>query len=98
MMSKSLACWSHGQHDVLDTASIRCISWRYRAAIVYNPRGAAISMDASLKANIYSDVLRKIVAGHFAAGDHLGEEELALTYHVSRTPIREILFLLQKDG
>jgi DNA-binding GntR family transcriptional regulator len=28
----------------------------------------------------------------------LAEEELALTYHVSRTPIREVLFSLQKDG
>lgn len=47
---------------------------------------------------LYADILDKIVQGQFPAGYHLVEENLARAYHVSRTPIREVLVLLQKDG
>lgn len=47
---------------------------------------------------LYADILDKIVQGQFPAGHHLVEENLARAYHVSRTPIREVLVLLQKDG
>jgi len=43
-------------------------------------------------------ILAKIVSGELAPGQRLREEELAQTYKVSRTPIREILIALEKDG
>ena len=36
--------------------------------------------------------------GEFAPGSRLVEEELARVYNVSRTPIREVLFALERDG
>ena len=56
------------------------------------------SDDDHLKARIYTDILRRIVTGRLAPGQRLVEEELARTYKVSRTPIREILFVLTRDG
>ncbi len=50
------------------------------------------------KATIYADILAKIMRGEFQPGQRLVEEELARTYEVSRTPIREILFALEKGG
>jgi DNA-binding GntR family transcriptional regulator len=38
------------------------------------------------------------MSGTFPPGRRLVEEELAETYHVSRTPIREVLVALEKDG
>jgi DNA-binding GntR family transcriptional regulator len=46
----------------------------------------------------YTAILAKIVSGELAPGQRLREEELAQTYKVSRTPIREILIALEKDG
>jgi DNA-binding GntR family transcriptional regulator len=51
-----------------------------------------------IKAQIYSGILRKIMNGEFQPGSRLIEEELAQSYHVSRTPVREVLFALEKDG
>jgi len=51
-----------------------------------------------LKARIYADFLRRIVTGKLAPGQRLVEEKLARMYNVSRTPIREILFVLTRDG
>jgi DNA-binding GntR family transcriptional regulator len=51
-----------------------------------------------LKSNIYADILGKIMSGAFPPGRRLVEEELAAPYRVSRTPIREVLFALEKDG
>jgi len=50
------------------------------------------------KAGIYTDILRRIVTGKLAPGQRLIEEDLARAYRVSRTPIREILFVLTRDG
>lgn len=50
------------------------------------------------KAAIYADILAKIMRGEFLPGQRLVEEELARTYEVSRTPIREILFALERGG
>lgn len=47
---------------------------------------------------LYSTILSKIMSGEFQPGQRLVEEELARTYHVSRTPIREALLALAKDG
>ncbi len=50
------------------------------------------------KSRIYADILARIVGGEFLPGERLIEEDLARVYRVSRTPIREILFILEKDG
>jgi DNA-binding GntR family transcriptional regulator len=47
---------------------------------------------------LYAAIVEKIISGEFAAGQRLVEEELARVYNVSRTPIREVLFALEKDG
>lgn len=50
------------------------------------------------KARIYGDIVSKIVTAELGAGQRLKEQDLARTYKVSRTPIREILIALEKDG
>ncbi len=50
------------------------------------------------KARIYGEIVSKIVTGELNAGHRLKEQDLAQTYKVSRTPIREILIALEKDG
>jgi DNA-binding GntR family transcriptional regulator len=47
---------------------------------------------------MYADIVEKIIHGEFPPGRQLGEEELARTYNVSRTPVREILIKLERDG
>lgn len=47
---------------------------------------------------LYRAILNRILTGELAPGQRLVEEELARTHAVSRTPVREILFALQKDG
>jgi DNA-binding GntR family transcriptional regulator len=49
-------------------------------------------------ARIYGDIVSKIVTAELGAGQRLKEQDLARTYKVSRTPIREILIALEKDG
>ncbi len=50
------------------------------------------------KPSLYGSILEKIVTGQYPPGYHLAEKDLALTHHVSRTPVREVLLLLQRDG
>jgi len=52
----------------------------------------------AVNSRIYSDILGMIVSGEFSPGQRLIEEELAAAFLVSRTPIREILFALERDG
>jgi DNA-binding GntR family transcriptional regulator len=47
---------------------------------------------------VYQTVKGKIVAGELHAGQFLGEESLATCVGVSRTPVREALALLERDG
>jgi len=51
-----------------------------------------------LAPGIYADILHKIVSGKIPPGQRLREERLGHAYHVSRTPIREALFALERDG
>ena len=53
---------------------------------------------AQPRLDLYSAILSKIMSGEFPAGQRLVEEDLARTYHVSRTPVREALVALVKDG
>jgi DNA-binding GntR family transcriptional regulator len=56
------------------------------------------SHDEALHSFLYRALLEKIISGEFAPGQRLVEEDLARTYGVSRTPIREVLLSLVKDG
>jgi DNA-binding GntR family transcriptional regulator len=56
------------------------------------------SRDEALHSFLYRALLEKIINGEFAPGQRLIEEELARAYGVSRTPIREVLLSLVKDG
>jgi len=52
----------------------------------------------AIKEDIYLGILRMIMTNELRHGQRVIEEALAKTYHVSRTPIREALFSLEKDG
>lgn len=47
---------------------------------------------------LYAAILGKIINGELPPGKRLIEEDLARTYRVSRTPIREVLVALHRDG
>jgi DNA-binding GntR family transcriptional regulator len=47
---------------------------------------------------IYSEIVRQIAAGQLSPGQRLVEKKLALLFDTSRTPIREVLFKLERDG
>ena len=47
---------------------------------------------------LYGALLEKIISGDLGPGRRLVEEELARTFGVSRTPIREVLLAFEKDG
>lgn len=48
--------------------------------------------------SIYIDILNKIITAQLPPGTRLIEMELAKAYKVSRTPIRETILMLEKDG
>jgi DNA-binding GntR family transcriptional regulator len=49
------------------------------------------------KSRIYADVLKRILRGDLRPGERLVETQLADQYSVSRTIIREVLFMLTRD-
>jgi DNA-binding GntR family transcriptional regulator len=51
-----------------------------------------------LKARLYADIVRNIVDGEYVPGCRLIEGDLAKAFKTSRTPVREVLFALEKDG
>jgi DNA-binding GntR family transcriptional regulator len=51
-----------------------------------------------LQSQIYASILGKIMNGEYPPGQRLVEEEMAEIYKVSRTPIREVLQALARDG
>jgi DNA-binding GntR family transcriptional regulator len=56
------------------------------------------TIENHINSKIYAEILARIISGEFRPGQRLIEEELAAAYDVSRTPIREILFALERDG
>jgi DNA-binding GntR family transcriptional regulator len=52
----------------------------------------------SLVTTIASEVGAEIIEGHRAPGDDLNSVDLARRYRTSRTPVREALMLLEKEG
>jgi DNA-binding GntR family transcriptional regulator len=55
-------------------------------------------VQADVQSRLYGAIVERIISGKLAAGERLVEESLAKTYRVSRTPVREVLFALEKDG
>lgn len=51
-----------------------------------------------LKDAIYTDLRDKLIRCEYKPGTELNELQLTRTYNVSRTPIREAVSLLEKDG
>lgn len=51
-----------------------------------------------LKKNIYEDLRYRIITNELGAGQQLYEKELMQEYQVGRTPLREILQELQRNG
>lgn len=52
----------------------------------------------SFKAQVYERIKEGIITGEYPQGELLGERKLAEELGISRTPIREALQLLNKDG
>jgi len=52
----------------------------------------------SLVSNIACEIAAEIIEGLRQPGDDLNSVELSRRYHTSRTPIREALMLLEKEG
>jgi len=51
-----------------------------------------------MPSNLYAAILDRIIGGDLTPGERLVEEDLAREYGVSRTPIRDALLALRKDG
>lgn len=51
-----------------------------------------------LRERVYRELRRDLMSGNISAAVRLGEERLAESYGVSRTPVREALARLQADG
>jgi DNA-binding GntR family transcriptional regulator len=57
-----------------------------------------MSKKPALRHVIYRELLRDILTGRINPGEKLCESELAGRFHVSRTPIREALLQLEREG
>lgn len=55
-------------------------------------------MAANARDTIYRTLLERLVHGHYVAEDTLIPQTLSEEFHVSRTPVREALALLERDG
>jgi len=60
--------------------------------------GDAEDSDLSPVAEIVDWVTRGIIEGRLKAGDDLNSVDLAKRFNVSRTPVREALFVLSREG
>ena len=48
--------------------------------------------------DIYSELFEKIISGYYPPGTKLKQEDIAMEYNISRTPVRVVLQLLDQDG
>jgi DNA-binding GntR family transcriptional regulator len=60
--------------------------------------GLSISKRQTLREEVYETIKRAILRGKLTSGERLVEEELASTLGISRTPVREAIHKLEKDG
>lgn len=52
----------------------------------------------SLRDQVFDEIQRAILEKRLSPGDHIREQELTRLLQVSRTPVREALVLLERDG
>ena len=52
----------------------------------------------SLRDQVFEEIQRAILEKRLSPGDHIREQELTKLLNVSRTPVREALVLLERDG
>lgn len=52
----------------------------------------------TLNSHVYSDIVRLLSSGHYPPGTRLDEQQIAEELGVSRTPLREAISKLVKDG
>ena len=64
---------------------------RYKFELEYNP-------NLPLHESVYGTLRRAILTGAFSPGDRLMEIHLAEHFGVSRTPVREAIHMLERDG
>lgn len=57
-----------------------------------------MSQRTSLRAELHGAILRRIIYGELSPGKRIKEMQLADTLGASRTPLREALFSLERDG
>jgi DNA-binding GntR family transcriptional regulator len=57
-----------------------------------------ILRSSTLTEQVYRLLKERIVSGGFRAGEHLVERQLAKEYDISKTPVREALARLEKEG
>lgn len=66
------------------------------------PRRKPVAADAtrkpSLAASVYQGIKREIFDFRLLPGDRFTESEIAARLHVSRTPVREALYRLEREG
>lgn len=61
-------------------------------------RRTAGNSSGSLKEHVYSSLKNDIVSGVLGVGEKLLESQLAERYKVSKTPVREALSILEREG
>jgi DNA-binding GntR family transcriptional regulator len=59
---------------------------------------SSISLNVDIRATIASELAEDIVAGRLRAGADLNSVVLARRFQTSRTPVREALLILEKEG
>jgi DNA-binding GntR family transcriptional regulator len=57
-----------------------------------------VKTNKSLREDVFKKILNDIVYGRLSSGEKLTEDRLARKYNVSRTPVREAIFQLEREG
>jgi DNA-binding GntR family transcriptional regulator len=60
--------------------------------------GSIASLRALLRDEVYTKIRTSIIQGQLAPGVHLHDKDIAQTFGVSRTPVREAIRRLQDEG
>ncbi len=71
---------------------------RWEGAIEFRLFGDASGPTLTVPEQIAAKVGDRIIAGHLAPGERIGEQELADEFEVSRGPVREAIRILEREG
>jgi DNA-binding GntR family transcriptional regulator len=83
------------------SGSVAAVALRAHAQQLVDPAAAALEVDAGnlrRASDLYGALRGDIIKGRLSPGMILNQVHLARIYHVSRTPIREALRMLQAEG